>query len=105
MVAWEQANLGGGAAEGWGWLDTRDGAEAFRLAVVGDYRGAHVLQLAAPNTVHAVPTEELLDRYARGVPRTLRFAGLTAPIDTTRAASLIGFRPRPGGPLDTEAEV
>jgi len=105
MVAWLQENLGGGAGEGWGWLGTRDGAEAFRLAVAGDYRGAHVLQLAAPNTVHAIPTEELLDRYAPGVPRARRFPGLTAPIDTARAATLIGFRPRQAGPLDTEGQV
>ncbi|WP_051274344.1 NAD(P)-dependent oxidoreductase [Cellulomonas sp. URHD0024] len=94
-----------GAGEGWGWLSTVDGAEAFRLAVVGEYTGAHVLQLAAAHTVLSTPTEDLLDRYAPNVPRDREFPGLSVPIDTSRAEALLGFRPRQAGPLDDEQQA
>ncbi len=87
-----------GAGDGWGWLDVRDGAEAFRLAITGDYEGAHVVHVAAPDTFAGTPTEELLDRYAPGVPRREAYPGCTAPIDTRRARDLLGFVPRFGGP-------
>lgn len=90
MRDWYAGHLAETAGEGWGWLDTRAGAEAFRLALTAGYRGVHVLQLAARETFVDMPTEELLDRYAAGVPRP-RFPGRTAPIDTRRARDLLGF--------------
>lgn len=42
------------------------------------------------------PTEELLDRFAPGVPRREAYPGRTAPIDTTRAKELLGFVPQYG---------
>jgi nucleoside-diphosphate-sugar epimerase len=86
-----------GVGDGWGWLDVRDGAEAFRLAIGGDYDGTHVVHVAAPDTFQDVPTEELLRLYAPDVPTRERFPGRTAPIDTRRARDLLGFVPRFGG--------
>ena len=85
-----------GAGDGWGWLDVRDGAEAFRLAVTVDYDGAHVVHVAAPDTFGDTPTEELLARHAPRVPRRAAYPGRTAPIDTRRARDLLGFVPRHG---------
>ena len=97
LRAWTAERLADGARDGWGWLDQRDGAEAFRLALTGDYRGAHVVHVAAPDVFADAPTEELIARYAPGVPRRERYPGRTAPIDTCRARQLLGFVPRHGG--------
>jgi nucleoside-diphosphate-sugar epimerase len=102
LRAWRAERPAEGAADGWGWLDVRDGAEAFRLAIIGDYGGAHVVQVAAPDIFDDVPTEELLGRYAPEVPRRERYPGRTAPIDTRRARDLLGFVPRFGGATSVE---
>ena len=83
-----------GAGDGWGWLDVRDGAEAFRLAITTGYTGAHVVHVAAPDTFDSAPTETLLERFAPDVPRRETYPGRTAPIDTSRARDLLGFTPR-----------
>jgi nucleoside-diphosphate-sugar epimerase len=98
LRAWTAREPGAGAGDGWGWLDVRDAAEAFRLALVGAYEGAHVVHVAAPDVFADRPTEELLDEYAPGVPRQERYPGRTAPIDTTRAKKLLGFVPQYGDP-------
>lgn len=95
-----------GVADGWGWLDIRDGAEAFRLALVADYTGAHVVHVAAHTTFQDVPTEQLLKLYAPDVPRARSYDQFEAPIDTSKAERLLGFRPRiqsPGMPKPREA--
>jgi nucleoside-diphosphate-sugar epimerase len=91
---WAAGEVQSGAADGWGWLDTRDGAEAFRLALTADFSGAHVVHLAARTTFQELPTEELIARYASTVPRSQSYPGHRAPIDTSRAEALLGFRPR-----------
>jgi nucleoside-diphosphate-sugar epimerase len=98
LRAWVAGRLAEGAAEGWGWLDTRDGAEAFRLALTGDYTGSHVVHIAAADTFVDVDTEELIARFAPDVPRERTFPGRTAPIDTRPARELLGFVPSLGGP-------
>jgi nucleoside-diphosphate-sugar epimerase len=94
LTTWARAHAADGARDAWGWLDVRDGAECFRLALVGEYDGVHVVQVAAPTTLHQLPTTELLARYAPGVPVTGELPGHTAPIDTSRARDLLGFVPR-----------
>jgi nucleoside-diphosphate-sugar epimerase len=96
MRAWQTARPADGVGDGWAWLDVRDAAEAFRLAVCAGYEGTHTLQVAAPDTIQPVPTEELMARHAPGVPRSVEFPGRTAPVDTHRATRLLGFTPRFG---------
>lgn len=97
---WLDGRPGEGVADGWSWLDVRDAAEAFRLAVTAEYTGTHVLQLAAPQTYARTDTEELLDRHAPGVPRDRRWPGRESPVDTSRAAALLGFTPTHTDTLD-----
>ncbi|MGH3378876.1 MAG: NAD-dependent epimerase/dehydratase family protein [Actinoallomurus sp.] len=87
-----------GAGDGWGWLDVRDGAEAFRLAITRDYDGAHVVHVAAPDVFGDTPTEELIARHTPQVPRRDAYPGHAAPVDTRRALDLLGFVPRFGRP-------
>jgi nucleoside-diphosphate-sugar epimerase len=96
---WQAARPAETLGDGWGWLHVRDGAQAFRLAVTAaDLHGAHVVHVAARDTIQDVPTEDLIARYAPGVPRTEKYPGRTAPIDTRRATALLGFVPRLGDP-------
>lgn len=67
------------AGDGWGWIDERDAAEAFRLALTADIEGVHVVHLAARTVFNGTATEELLDRFASGVPRGTTFPGARRP--------------------------
>lgn len=94
LRAWVREHVADGARDGWGWLDVRDGAEAFRLALVGEYTDVHVVQVAASTTLQELPTMELLARHAPGVPVEAMFPGHAVPIDTSAARRLLGFEPR-----------
>jgi len=89
-----RAEPGAGAHELWGYLDMRDAAEACWLSATASVTGAHPLYLAAPETLSPYPTEALLDRYLPDVPRRSPLPGRQVPIDTSAAASLIGFTPQ-----------
>ncbi len=82
------------AADGWAWLDVRDGAEAFRLALTVGYEGAHVVQVAAPTVFDDRPTEELIGQFAPTAAREESYPGWTSPVDTRHAVELLGFVPR-----------
>lgn len=89
-----RADLASEVGNGWAWLDVRDGAEAFRLALTVPLTGAHVVHLAAAEIFPDGETEDLLDRHAPGVPRRRSFAAREVPVDTGRARALLGFEPR-----------
>ncbi len=101
---WARERVGIGAGEGWGWIDSRDAAEAFRLAITVPVDGVHVVQLAARTTLQDVPTEELIRAWAPSVPRDRAFDGAAAPIDISRAHDLLGFEPRFDEPGIEESE-
>lgn len=90
---WADTRLAEGRGDGWGWLDARDAAEAFRRALTAPLEGAHVVHVAADDVFADLPTEELLDRHAAAVPRDRVFEGRDAPVDTAAAFELFGFRP------------
>jgi nucleoside-diphosphate-sugar epimerase len=81
-----------GARELWSYLDLRDAARANWLAATRPLTGAHVVFLAAPTTLCARPTEELLDRFHPGVERRAPLPGCTTPIDLSAATRLLGFQ-------------
>ncbi len=79
-----------GAPDVWSYLDVRDAARALLAALTPARPGCHVVYVAAPETLSAQPTEELLDAFHPGVPRP-RFPGRTVPIDLIPARDLLGF--------------
>ncbi|MEU9889084.1 NAD(P)-dependent oxidoreductase [Sphaerisporangium sp. NPDC051011] len=81
-----------GARELWSYLDLRDAARANRLAATRPLTGANVVFLAAPTTLCALPTEELLDRYHPGAERRAPLPGRAVPIDLSAASRLLGFQ-------------
>lgn len=80
-----------GVTEVWSYLDVRDAARAFLLGLRAPLTGAHVVYVAAPETLAPYPTEWLLDTYLPGVPRRAPFPGRAVPIDLEPARHLLGF--------------
>lgn len=85
------AEPGSAAREMWAYLDVRDAARAFWLAITRPVEGAHVLFVAAPDTLSALPTRDLLDRYLPDVPRRAAMPGRAVPLDLTAAREVLGF--------------
>ncbi|MFE4173523.1 NAD-dependent epimerase/dehydratase family protein [Streptomyces sp. NPDC056909] len=78
----------------WGWLDTRDAAEAVRRALETRLSGCHVVNVAARETSSPLPTAELMALYHPGVPVFAELAGHDSLFDTEACARLLGFVPR-----------
>ncbi len=79
-----------GAADVWSYLDVRDAARALLASLSPARPGFHVVYVAAPETLAPYPTEQLLDRFHRDVPRP-PFAGRTVPIALDPAKALLNF--------------
>lgn len=79
------------ACELWAYLDVRDGAHAFRLAVERDIPGCHVINVMAPDTNVHKPTAQLLARYHPTTELRRPIEGREVPFDLTRSRELLGF--------------
>jgi nucleoside-diphosphate-sugar epimerase len=80
-----------GARTLWAYLEDRDAATAAWLAMITPLDGYHMFQVAAPETLAARPTEELLDRFYPQVDRRRVFPGRTVPLDLKPATDVLGF--------------
>jgi nucleoside-diphosphate-sugar epimerase len=86
-------NPGGDAAANlWGYIDSRDAAQACRLALTADVRGHEAMFTAAPNTFMKTPTTELMRRYYPETPIPEDWDGTPSLITTAKAERVIGFR-------------
>jgi nucleoside-diphosphate-sugar epimerase len=83
-------------AELWGWLDTRDAAEAVHRGLTADFTGCHVVNVAATDTASPVPTAQLLARHHPGVPAFTELPGHAGLFDVSACAALLGFVPSRG---------
>ncbi|WP_432841120.1 NAD-dependent epimerase/dehydratase family protein [Dactylosporangium sp. CA-092794] len=79
------------AADSWSYLHADDAAEAVWLGLTRPVRGVHPLLLAAPETMSATPTEELIARYHPDTPLRRPIPGRATPIDTGAIERLLGF--------------
>ncbi len=79
------------ACELWAYLDVRDGARAFRLAVERDLPGCHVINVMAPDTNAREATAELLARYHPTTEIRRPITGREVPFDLARSRQLLGF--------------
>jgi nucleoside-diphosphate-sugar epimerase len=89
------APAGGGLC--WHHVDPRDVAEAFRLALHIDWQGFEAFYLAAPSTLHPLPTleriEQAFGRLPDRIDREIYQANPFAPMFDTRAATQrLGWR-------------
>lgn len=80
----------------WGYLHTEDAAAAFRVGLEASLSGCHVANVAAPDTVCDLSTEELLSRFLPEVPLRRRIIGRRTVLSLDRAEVLLGWRARIG---------
>ena len=78
----------------WAYLDVRDAARAFGLAVERDIPGSHVINVMAPDTYSALPTAELMARSHPDTVLRRPLVGRESVFDTTRGRELLGFVPQ-----------
>ncbi len=83
-----------GVRDLWSYLDVRDAALAALDALAVDDGAAHVVLVAAPETLVPMPTADLLRRYLPGVELRRPLPGRAVPIDTSAASRLFGFAAR-----------
>jgi nucleoside-diphosphate-sugar epimerase len=81
-----------GAGAFWAYLEDRDAARAAWLATITPLAGARVFHVAAPETLAALPTEQLLDRWYPHAARRSPMPGRTVPLDIEPAARVLGFQ-------------
>ncbi|MBV9115894.1 MAG: NAD(P)-dependent oxidoreductase, partial [Acetobacteraceae bacterium] len=77
----------------WSWVDSRDVAQACRLALDAPERGADCFTIAGADTVMTIPNAELMARYYPSV----RLVEGTGPFDTLlsidKARRVLGYAP------------
>jgi nucleoside-diphosphate-sugar epimerase len=95
------ADPGKGVRDAWAYLDTRDAGRVLALAVERRGGDAEVAYAVAPDTLVPYATQELIERFLPEVPRSRSFEGREVPVDTTRAARLLGFAAEHLWPLES----
>ena len=80
----------------WAYIDVRDAAQATRLALESDIKGAEVFIIANEDGVMETPNETLLDAVYPGVPRKRSFGPHETLLSIEKAKRLLGYRPKYG---------
>jgi nucleoside-diphosphate-sugar epimerase len=80
----------------WGYIDARDAALAFRLALESNLKGAEVFVIANADTVMNRPNEELLSEHYASVPRKRPFGPNETLLSIEKARCVLGYEPRYG---------
>lgn len=78
----------------WTYIDARDAAQAVRLALEADLRGAHIFGIANADSVMSRPNAELLDEVFPGVPRKREIEDNESLISIEKARRVLGYEPR-----------
>jgi nucleoside-diphosphate-sugar epimerase len=77
----------------WGYVDARDVAQAVRLALEADTRGAEICIVAAADTCMTADSSELMAREFPAVRLTRELAGRETLLAIDRARQLLGYAP------------
>ena len=78
----------------WNYVDSRDCAVAFRLAVEADITGHEIIHITAADTRAEVPSAELIERFFPDVPVKREIPGHVTLHDTSKSQRLLGFYPQ-----------
>ena len=78
----------------WGYIDVRDAATAFRLALEVDVTGAHNVIIAAADTIMERPSADLLAEVFPGVRLTRPIAQHETLLSIDAARTLLGYAPQ-----------
>ena len=79
------------AANLWGYIDTRDVAEACRLALEAPVSGHEACFIAAPDTFMKAPTRELLRRHYPHAEIRAPLEGRAGILSSAKAGRVLGF--------------
>jgi nucleoside-diphosphate-sugar epimerase len=78
----------------WGYIDARDAAQAFRLALESSLKGAEIFVIANADTVMNRSNEELLSELYANVPRKRAFGPNETLLSIAKARKVLGYEPR-----------
>ncbi len=78
----------------WGYIDARDAAQAFRLALESSLKGAEIFVIASADTVMNRSNQELLSELYAGVPRKRAFGSSETLLSIEKARNVLGYEPR-----------
>lgn len=78
----------------WSYIDLRDAARAFRLAIEKQFIGHQVFFIAAADTRSQIPSKELIATYFPDAKLEKEFTGYESLENTTKARKILGFRPK-----------
>ncbi|HEX4058710.1 MAG TPA: NAD(P)-dependent oxidoreductase [Galbitalea sp.] len=77
----------------WGYIDTRDGAQAVTRALEARLPGFETFVIANADTVVSVPSSELAAKYFPGVRLTRELVGNETMLSIEKAKRMLGFAP------------
>jgi nucleoside-diphosphate-sugar epimerase len=78
----------------WGYIDARDAAQAFRLALESNLKGAEIFVIANADSVMNRPNEELLNELYSNVPHKRAFGPNETLLSIEKARRVLGYEPR-----------
>jgi nucleoside-diphosphate-sugar epimerase len=78
----------------WSYIDARDAAQAFRLALESNLKGAEVFVIANADSVMKRPNEELLNELYPSVPHKRDFGPNETLLSIEKARRVLGYEPR-----------
>lgn len=78
----------------WGYVDARDVAQACRLGIEQDVRGAEIFIIAAADTVMNRPSRDLLAEVFPGVPVTKDLGTYETLLSIDKAREMLGYEPK-----------
>lgn len=78
----------------WTYIDARDAAQAIRLALESQLKGAHVFGIANSNSLMRMSNDAMLDEVFPGTPRKRPLEPNESLISIERARSVLGYEPQ-----------
>jgi nucleoside-diphosphate-sugar epimerase len=80
----------------WGYIDARDAAQAFRLALESNLKGADIFVIANADSVMNRSNEDLMGELYPSVPRKRAFGPNETLLSIEKARRVLGYEPRYG---------
>lgn len=89
------------SCSGFGYIDPRDCAQAFRLAIESSLKGKHVFNIANADSTYTQPTAELAKKVFPNVPYKQEKHDRESLISIKKAREVLGYEPK----YDWQSEV